>query len=339
MRKAAPLEADDIETGERGAVAERHAVGDDIVLDPGEAADEGVRADPDELMRRRPAAEDRRVADLAMARQHHVVGEDDVVAELAIMRDMGIGEEHAARPDDRLRAAAGGAGIHRDALADQAILADPEAHRLAAIFEVLRLMADRGEGKDARPRADLRVARDAHMGHETDPVAERDLGADVAERADLDPGAEPGAVLDDGARMDNAGTVTGSPASPKLRLADERAVDLGLAAEPPHVPLLDDAGHVELDLVARHDRLAELRLVDGHEVDDARASALPSTCCEATQSAPAVCAIPSISNTPGITGRPGKWPWKCGSLTVTFLMPTPDSSPRVSTMRSTSRNG
>ena len=54
MRKAAPLEADEIETGEGGAVAESHAEGDKIVLDPGETADKGVRADADVLMQRPP---------------------------------------------------------------------------------------------------------------------------------------------------------------------------------------------------------------------------------------------------------------------------------------------
>ncbi len=35
-------------------------------------------------------------------------------------------------------------------------------------------------------------------------------------------------------------------------------------------------------------------------------------------------AMASMSNTPGITGLPGKWPWKKGSLMVTHLMPTID---------------
>ena len=159
MGEAATLEADEIEPGERGAIAERDAEGDDVVLDAGQSADEGVRADAHELMRRRAAAQNREIADLAMAGQHDVVGEDDVVADAAIVRDMRVGEKDAARSDDRSRAAAGGAGIHRHAFADQAVVADRQTHRLAAIFEVLRLMADRGEGKDARARADRRVGR------------------------------------------------------------------------------------------------------------------------------------------------------------------------------------
>ncbi len=124
VRKAAPLEADEIETGERGAVAERHAERDEIVLDPGETADEGVRADADELVSGRAAADDGEIADLAMAGEHHVVGQDDALADPAVVGDMGVGEKDAARADDRLRAAARGARIHRHALADQAVLAD-----------------------------------------------------------------------------------------------------------------------------------------------------------------------------------------------------------------------
>src|SRR5215208_5596184 len=44
---------------------------------------------------------------------------------------------------------------------------------------------------------------------------------------------------------------------------------------------------------------------------------------ERMQSVPAVCAIPSSTRTPGITGLLGKWPTNCGSLAVTFLMPMP----------------
>src|SRR5215213_9195299 len=44
--------------------------------------------------------------------------------------------------------------------------------------------------------------------------------------------------------------------------------------------------------------------------------------------------------TPGMTGRPGKWPWKNHSVAVTALIPTIRfSAGSYSTMRSTSRNG
>ena len=49
----------------------------------------------------------------------------------------------------------------------------------------------------------------------------------------------------------------------------------------------------------------------------------------------AVCAIASMISTPGITGSDGKWPWKNGSLMLTFLMPTALLSSRMSVTRST----
>jgi len=50
-------------------------------------------------------------------------------------------------------------------------------------------------------------------------------------------------------------------------------------------------------------------------------------------------AMASTSRTPGMTGLPGKWPWKKGSFMVTFLMPVPASSPSRSASLSISRNG
>jgi hypothetical protein len=49
--------------------------------------------------------------------------------------------------------------------------------------------------------------------------------------------------------------------------------------------------------------------------------------------------MPSISRTPGMIGKFGKWPWKKGSLMVTLLMPVAELSPSISTMRSIIRNG
>ena len=111
-REAAPLQADDVEAGQVRAIAERHAVGDEIVLEPRHAADEGVRADARELDDRRAAADDGEVADGAMAGQHDVVGEDDAVADAAVVADVAVGEERAAVADRRDQAAAVGAGVH-----------------------------------------------------------------------------------------------------------------------------------------------------------------------------------------------------------------------------------
>ena len=104
-------------------------------------------------------------------------------------------------PIDRLHAPAGGAGVHGHPLADQAVGADRERRLLAAIFQILRLVADGGEGKNAGARADPGASRQHDMRFQLRAVAEFDMRADVAERADLDVGAELRPVLDDGGRM------------------------------------------------------------------------------------------------------------------------------------------
>ena len=104
----------------------RHAIGNDVVLDTGQSADEGVRADPDELVDAGAAAQDGEIADRAMAGEHDVVGKDDVAADAAIMRDMGLRQEQAMIADAGDAPPPAVPGIHRDAFADRAIGADDE---------------------------------------------------------------------------------------------------------------------------------------------------------------------------------------------------------------------
>src|ERR1700722_10120834 len=92
--KTPALEADDVEAGESRAVAERKAKRDEVVLDASETAAERVGADANELVNGGAAAQNGEIADLAMARQHHVVGQNNALANAAIMRDVGVGQEH-----------------------------------------------------------------------------------------------------------------------------------------------------------------------------------------------------------------------------------------------------
>ena len=185
------------------------------------------------------------------------------LAEPAIVGDVAVGEQHAAVADDRLAAAALGAGVDRHALADQAIGADPQPRRLALVFEVLRRVADRGEREDAGAGADVGVAGDDDMREQLDAVAERDLRPDMAERPDLDALAETRAGLDDGARMDrtHAGTSIADTS------ASQTSTPSTLASPRNHQMLRRLLIFVmcSLQLVAGHDGLAELRLVDRHQ--------------------------------------------------------------------------
>ena len=88
--EAAAPEANDIEACKARTVAERHGVGNDVIFDPAKSPDESMIADPHELMYGRTATHDDVIADARMARQHHVIGENNVIADLTVVRDMGM---------------------------------------------------------------------------------------------------------------------------------------------------------------------------------------------------------------------------------------------------------
>jgi hypothetical protein len=75
---------------------------------------------------------------------------------------------------------------------------------------------------------------------------------------------------------------------------------------------------VQDQLVAGLDRALEARAVDADEVEHlVVARETPSVSKDSSAQA---WAMASSISTPGMTGRPGKWPVKNGSLTLTFLM-------------------
>ncbi len=79
-------------------------------------------------------------------------------------------------------------------------------------------------------------------------------------------------------------------------------------------------GQLDLEVhgVAGHHRFAEARLVDRHEEDEF-AGMLIAQMVRGPGRPPSAPWLRSAS-TPGMTGLPGKWPWKNGSLMVTFLI-------------------
>ena len=144
----------------------------------------------------RQAAEDGVIADDDVAGQGRVVGHDDVIAEQAVMRDMGADHEQAVVADPGHHAAALGAGVDGHMFADDVVAADDQARCLALVFQVLRLVADGGEGKDARALADARCARrrrHARSARRLSPSStfgpDHAKGADLAEGGELAPGS------------------------------------------------------------------------------------------------------------------------------------------------------
>ena len=115
------LEPDQVETRQAGAVAHGRAVRNDVVLDPGHAADDRVAPDADKLMHASEAADDGPVVHRHVAAQGRVVGHDDMVAHDAVMGDVGCDHEQAVAADLGQHAAMRRPRTHGHMLADHVV--------------------------------------------------------------------------------------------------------------------------------------------------------------------------------------------------------------------------
>ena len=158
-RQAAALEADQVEAGELGMIAERHAVGNDVGVDAGDAADHRALADAAELLNGGEAAENHALADMDMSGERGIVGECDVVFDEAVVADMAAGHEVAVVADGGDAAAAAAAAVHGHAFADDAVAADDETGFGEIVLADLAFAAEHGLRMDDSAGADLGMAR------------------------------------------------------------------------------------------------------------------------------------------------------------------------------------
>ena len=223
------------------------------------AADERRLAEADELVH---AARARRrwrgSPTVTWPAERDAVGEDDGVAEAAVVRDVRRHHEEAAAADARLHAAALGAGIERDVLAHDVGVADRRA-----VLGSPRYLRSCGMAADAGEREDA-IAR-------TDGGAPLDHGVRTRPRCPAPirtcgPTTAYGPIAHAVARARRAATRRRSDgrcgpdgcAEPELDLGDH---GVGERHDPPEAP--DRAAgqrvHLEPERVARHDGTPEAR--------------------------------------------------------------------------------
>ena len=160
-------------------------------------------------MHRRKPAEDHLVLDDDVPAEGGVVGHDHLAADDAVVRDVRRHHEEVVVAHPRHPAAALGAGVHGDMLADAVARADHELDPLAVELQVLRDVPERGEGEDLRVLADRGPPGHRHVALERDPRPEHHLGTDDAVGSDPAAGADLGARLDDRGRMHLGGGIDG----------------------------------------------------------------------------------------------------------------------------------
>ena len=119
-----------------------------------------------------------------VAGQANRVGEDDVIAQLAVVSDVRVAEEESVGADagGGLR---NGAAVHGGVFTEHIVVADLEVGRLAGILQVLGLAADAREGKELIALAEGGRAFEHHIGVEHAVITQNHIRAHHAEGADL----------------------------------------------------------------------------------------------------------------------------------------------------------
>src|SRR5690606_4715867 len=154
-----------------------------------------------ELMHRRKAAQKHPVSQMYMASQSRIVGENDVIAQLAIVRDMHVSH------DPVIAAQAGNAfvlhcaAIDGDALAYRVAITDDQLRRFIRILLVLRRGAYGGKLENLVVAPYRGVTFNHHMRADTGTGADLHMRAYDRISADLDRVIDLGGRIDQRSRM------------------------------------------------------------------------------------------------------------------------------------------
>ena len=116
--------------------------GKHVAGDGGAASDEGVGTDVNKMVHRTKRAHRRPLFDDDMASQSCGVGQDDVVADYAVVGNVGVGHDQRMIADAGQASALSGAAIDGDELAYGVVVADFEARWFVLIAQVLRDQSD-----------------------------------------------------------------------------------------------------------------------------------------------------------------------------------------------------
>lgn len=203
LRETTALQADEVQPAGHARIPIHDHERRHILCDLRQTADDGVHADPAELVEARHRGKDRVVL------HHHMPGDagrvrhDDVVAELAVVRHVGVAEEKIVVADAgrRLRHRA---AMDRRVFPEHIVVADLQVSRLPEVFEILRLHPDGRERKELIVPADLRVAFHHHMGVQHAVIPDLHIRPDHAIRTDADIVADVRERRDDGGGVDHA---------------------------------------------------------------------------------------------------------------------------------------
>ena len=135
-------------------------------------------------------------------RQQRAVGQDYMVADGAIVRDVRVRHEKIVRADDRVL---GGfvRAVNRDVFAKNILVADAQPRRLALVFQILRRVANHAARVEPVAGANRRQPGEINVRPDDAVRAQLNTGVNHGERLDSNRRVQLRLRMNDGRRMNH----------------------------------------------------------------------------------------------------------------------------------------
>ena len=182
-------------------------VGRHIPGNPGQASDEAACADGREVMDPSTTADARPIVNGDVSGQHDLVGNDRIVVQVAVVRDVGSDHEQVPVTDPRHPATASGAAMNGHMLPDLVVVPDFAGRLLTCVLAILRVDADHGVRIEAISPPDDGVLLDRDMVHQLRPITDLYTWTNHAPWPDRRTLGDGGGWIDDGSGMNRHGVV------------------------------------------------------------------------------------------------------------------------------------
>ena len=186
-------------------IPHRLGVGRHVLIDARAAAHERERADAHELMNRHQSRHDRPVLDGDVPGHLDRVGDDDIVSDVAVVGEVHVRHEETALPHGRLPGRRG-SPVDGAVLPDHRRVAHFDPGVLAAVLQVLRVVAEHAAVPDPHAGADLDVALEHRVRGDLAALADRHPRSDDRVWPDRDVAPDVRGGIDQGGPVDHRST-------------------------------------------------------------------------------------------------------------------------------------
>ena len=167
-----------------------------------ERSNHRMNADPSELVYAGIGTHDNPVVDVYVTRDLRIVRECCEIADDAIVRHVRVRKKEIAVANPGVAPVLRGTGMDGHVFAKHVVVPDGRRGRLAAVFTILRNIADRGELENAVAHADGGMTGDDDMRANDGCGADFDVGANDRKRADRCVGRDARGRIDERGGMD-----------------------------------------------------------------------------------------------------------------------------------------